>query len=215
MHSLFITPITTTPVQDTISSLDYSKIFLTWLPASTFDCLHSVPHTAATVIFLKEYAISLFKTSDSSLHQGKSFTIRSSWSTPAHLPNFSYDSPLGPPLHLHWSPCFSLNLPNMLPPGCGGNFHFAWNGPCPDICMSVSLTSFKNLLKCHLSVMSSLTILFIIWMLLPAILRTFPASLCSTQIVLYLLYLLTIHLNGNSMRVWISVCFVCYCMPSS
>ena len=37
--------------------------------------------------------------------------------------------------------------------------HFAWNGPCPDICMSLSLPPLKNLLKYHFSVMSSLTIL--------------------------------------------------------
>lgn len=213
MHSLFITPITTTLVQDTVSSLDYSKIFLTWLPASTFDCLHSALHTAATVIFLKEYAISLFKTSDSFLHQGKSFTIRSSWSTPAQL--LLWLSPW-PTTTLTLISLLFLEFAKHAPTRMYLHLlHFAWNGPCPDICMSLSLTSFKNLLKCHLSVMSSLTILFIIWMLLPAILLTFPAFLHSTQIVLYLLYLLTIHLNGNSMRVWISVCFVCYCMPSS
>ena len=76
MHSLFITPITTSLVQGTIPSLDYNNYLLN-LTHRFCICLYSVLHTVATVIFLKEYVISLLKTSDSSLYHGKNFTIRS------------------------------------------------------------------------------------------------------------------------------------------
>lgn len=152
MHSLFIPPITTTLVRDVICSLDYSDSFLTWLPTSTTDYLQSSPPSSHCGI---SKGLCHFSTQNPPV-----VPVSTGWKTyhkvfitlllPTCLPPLLRLSPLLAELTYIASLLSFEYVRHASPRMYLHRLHFAWNGICPDFCMSLSLTSFRTPLKCQL-----------------------------------------------------------------